>query len=119
MPLPKTITITEARNNIFELAKQAQRPGAYFTLTENGRPKIVIMSANEFESWAETLEVIKDFPNLKKDIAEAESDLKKGLCITLDEYLINEGLVVANTGKKKYGVHSGVAKKNTKRYRKN
>lgn len=40
----------------------------YYTLTDKGRPKAVVMSAEEFESWAETLEVMRDFPNLDKDI---------------------------------------------------
>ena len=36
------------------------------------------MSAEEFESWQETLEVSRIFPNLKEDVAAAERDIASG-----------------------------------------
>ena len=119
MSFPKILSITEARNNIFELAEQVQRPGAYFTLTEKGRAKAVLMSADEFDSWAETLEVIKDFPNLKEDIKTARAEYKRGDYITLDELLTKAEFVVADKSKNKYGIPGRSAKKGTKRSRKN
>jgi len=86
MSVKNTITITEARKNIFKIAEDVQIPSQYYFLTEKGRPKAVLMSAEEFESWAETLEVMIDFPNLKNDIAVAEEDYKKGDYKTLDDY---------------------------------
>lgn len=71
-----TISISEARKHIFELANEVQAPGTYFTLTEKGRPRVVVMSAEEFESWQETLEVMQDFPNLKKEVKEVERAFK-------------------------------------------
>lgn len=92
-----TISISEARKRIFDIANEVQRPGTVYMLTENGRPKAVVMSAEEFESWAETLEVMKDFPDLKKDIVEAERDYKSGAYkkyTTLNEILAREGLIL-------------------------
>lgn len=71
-----TISISEARKKIFEIANEVQSPNNIYTLTEKGVPKAVLMSADEFESWMETLEVIKDFPDLENDIKEFEKDLK-------------------------------------------
>ncbi len=88
MNTKNTITITEARKNIFKIAEDVQNPSQYYFLTEKGRPKAVVMSAEEFESWAETLEVISDFPNLKNDIKSAEKDYKDGNYKTLDDYKI-------------------------------
>ena len=86
---PKTtLSISEARKNIFKLAEEVQKPDTFYTLTENGQPKVVMMSAEEFESWMETMEVMWEFPDLKKDIEEAEIDFKNGNYknyITLDE----------------------------------
>lgn len=73
-----TIPISEARKNIFKIAEKVQKPGVYFTFTENGKPKGVIMSAEEFESWTETMEVMQQFPNLDKDIAEADKAIRTG-----------------------------------------
>lgn len=76
MNTKNTISISEARKNIFEIANDVQSPSNIYTLTENGRPKVVLMSADEFESWKETLEVTSDFPNLKQDIKKFEKDFK-------------------------------------------
>ncbi len=83
--MKRTISISEARKKIFKIAEEVQKPNNYYTLTERGRPKAVIMSAEEFESWRETIEVMKEFPNLKKEIKKVEKEIKRGEYITLDE----------------------------------
>ena len=72
-----TISISEARKQFFSIAEQVQRPNVYYTLTDKGRPKAVVMSAEEFESWVETVEVMRDFPDLKLTIAETRRDIKQ------------------------------------------
>lgn len=102
-----TLPISEARKRIFDIAKEVQKPSNYYTLTEKGRPKIVIMSAEEFESWQETLEVIREFPDLKKDVEEADEAIKNGEYknwITLEDLLAKEGFQVADKSRKKYGI---------------
>jgi|SRR3989344_7753704 len=73
-----TIPISEARRRIFDITKDVQTPSRYYTLTENGRPKAVIMSADDFESWAETVEVLHEVPTLDKEIAAAKKDIRTG-----------------------------------------
>ena len=98
----KTILpVSEARKDIFNIMKKVQRPNTYYTLTEKGRPKAVVMSAEEFESLQETIEVARDFPNLEKDIKEAKRDYKKGNYITLQDLLAKEGYVLKESKKKK------------------
>lgn len=53
------------------------------------------------ESWQETLEVMKDFPNLKEDIRHGEEEYKKGLTVTLEELLAKEGRVLPHQVNKK------------------
>jgi len=104
-----TLTITEARKNIFDVAKKVQKSGIHYTLTDKGRPKVVIMSAEEFESWQETLEVMRDFPNLDKEITEVDKAVKSGgykKWATLDELK-----------SKKHGVHSLHKTKSSKKYK--
>jgi antitoxin YefM len=119
MSAKTTIPISEARRKIFDIAKEVQKPGVYYFLTEKGRSRAVMMSAEEFESWVETLEVMKDFPNLAKDIKEARAEYRKGDYVTLDELLVKEGYVLADKNKKKYGVLRNRAKKSPKRTKKN
>lgn len=112
-----TIPISEARTKIFKIVNEIQKTGSYYTITEKGRPKAVIMSAEEFESWQETLEVQKMFPNLEKDIKQAREDYKKGNYVTLEEILKQEGYILADKGKRKYEVSNRSAKKNKKKAR--
>lgn len=54
------MTATEARQNFFRLLETAVRPGMAVTITHDGHPKVVVMSADEFEGWQETLEIMAD-----------------------------------------------------------
>jgi prevent-host-death family protein len=109
-----TLSISEARKNIFDIAREVQKPSTYYTLTENGRPKAVMMSAEEFESWAETLNIIAEFPGLKRNIKQAEKEYRSGDYITLDELLEKEGYIVKG---KKHEVPARNTKKSSKRNR--
>ena len=84
------ISISEARKNIFKIARDVQKPDNYYILTENGRAKAVIMSAEEFEAWQETVEIMAD-PGLMKEINEAEKDFKAGKFRDLEE-LMNQNV---------------------------
>lgn len=120
MDIKTTISITEARNRIFEIAEEVQKPATYYTITENGKPKAVIMSAEEFESWAETLEVMQEFPDIKKDIEETDSAIKTGeykKWASLDDIMVKYGYVLADKGKNKYNVGNKIQKKSAKRAR--
>lgn len=90
MNIKTTIPISEARKKIFQIAEAVQQPDTFYTLTEHGRPKAVILSAEEFESWTETLEVISEIPNLAQDIKTAHDDYAQGKFITLEELIKKE-----------------------------
>jgi prevent-host-death family protein len=118
MSLKTTLSITEARKKIFRIADEVQKPGTIYTLTGNGRAKAVILSAEEFESWQETIEVMNQFPNLSKDIEEAEKDLRDGKTVPLEDVLEEHGYVLADEGKSNY-VPRRASKKSKKGSRKN
>ena len=115
MKADRTIPITEARKRIFEIVEEVQKPDIHYTLTENGRPKAVILSVEEFESLWETIETLEEIPDLAKDIAEYERDKKTGadrLYPTLEQILEKEGFVVADKARESYGVpHKAQAKR--------
>ena len=95
MDTKTTLPISEARKKIFKIAEKVQKPATYYTLTEKGRPKVVVLSADEFESWQETLEVMRIFPKLGKDVKRAEKQYKKGDYLTLEKVLSKEGFVLS------------------------
>lgn len=114
-----SLSITEARGRIFDLVKKTTS-GAKFFLTDRGRAKAVLMSADEFDSWQETMEITRDFPDLDKDMAEADEAVKTGEYknwATLSDIKKKYGLVIADKSKKKYGVRSQRKTKGSKKDR--
>ena len=102
-----TISISQARSKLFTIAQKVQTPGVYFTFTDKGRPKTVIMSADEYESIIETIEVMRDFPDLDKTIAKVDKDIKSGAYLrypTLDDILAKEGYVPSNKLNAQHGI---------------
>jgi prevent-host-death family protein len=106
-----TISITEGRKRLFDIAHDVQTKGRSYTLTHDGSPQVVLMSADEYESWIETLEVLSDFPNIKKEVAETKSARTSGTWkkwSTLDD-LKHDWKVLApfsTKTKKPYGVRT-------------
>ena len=122
MDIKTILPISEARKKIFKIAEEVQKLNKHYTLMERGRPKAVIMSAEEFESWKETLEVMREFPDLDKDIAEVNRAVKSGEYknwTTLDRLLKGYGYVLADRGKNKYDVSIKNRAKGKKAARKN
>lgn len=120
MDTKTTISITEARKRIFDIAEEVQKPGKAYTLTSGGKPKAVIMSAEEYESMIETMEVNRIFPDLDKDVAETEEAFRTGeykKWPTLEDLERDWGFAVADKSKKKYGVHSANTTKSKKKSR--
>lgn len=79
-----TLSLTEARKRIFDIAEDVQRPGKYYTFTENGSPKAVLMSAEQFDSLMEDLELASD-PEFAKRMAAVEKELKNGDYVSWEE----------------------------------
>lgn len=120
MKTSTTISISEARKKIFDIADEIQQPDVYYTLTENGRPKAVMLSADDFESLLETLEVIKDFPDIDKVIAQTEREIRSGSYkkyVTIEELLAREGFVPAKQAKTAYAVRGKVKFRSRKKFK--
>ncbi|MEK9175724.1 MAG: type II toxin-antitoxin system Phd/YefM family antitoxin [Patescibacteria group bacterium] len=96
-----TVPISEARKNIFKIAEDVQKPDTYYTLTEKGRAKMVVMSADEFDSWQETLEIMAN-PHLMKEIRSAHTDFEKGRYIAFfKDFLAKEKNVSSSSHKRR------------------
>lgn len=102
MDAKTTLPISEARRKIFAIAKAVQRPGTHYTLTAKGRPKAVMISAEEFESLIETIEAYQQFPNLDRDFRQARQELRRGQTIPLEVILEEERQRLAAGRNEKY-----------------
>jgi prevent-host-death family protein len=76
--MTKTLTITEARSQLLELAEQLNRPPATgaVTVTKRGKPVLVVLPHEFYESLVETLEILGDASLtdvLRRSLREAET----------------------------------------------
>lgn len=101
--LSSIIPASDARASLFDIIKKIQQPETRFILTIDGRPKAVMISADEWESIMATLDIATD-PKMVKAIKRGEKDIKEGKYYTLDEVLSEEGLQVIRDKSTKYKV---------------
>jgi antitoxin YefM len=76
--MPKTLTITEARSQLLELAERLNRPPATeaVTVTKRGKPVLAVLPHEFYESLVETLEILGDealMQSLRQSLKEARS----------------------------------------------
>lgn len=80
----RTLPITKAREDLTTLVDKASRLLDEYIITVNGKPAAVLMSAQEYESWKETNEILAD-PGLVKAIRKGEKEIKEGKGIPWEE----------------------------------
>lgn len=68
---------TEVRDKLREIVDDVVATGDTYTITRHGRPMAVIVSAEEWDSLIETLNILSD-SNAMAAIEEGESDLRLG-----------------------------------------
>lgn len=84
----KTVPLSEAKSRLSGLVEQVRSLEEQVVITRNGRPAAVLVSAEEFARWMETIEVRADAA-LMKEIRAGLRALKtrKARLYTLEELL--------------------------------
>lgn len=85
----ETTSLSDLKSHLSEFADRAEREHEQFTITRNGRPAVVLISADEWESLQETLFWLSQ-PGIHEDLAEAEADIAAGR--TFDESQVRRSL---------------------------
>jgi len=73
----KTVAFSEARKDLSNIVDEVSSSHEHVVITKQGRPRAVVMSADEFESWQETLEILSD-PKAMRAIRAGLRDIKAG-----------------------------------------
>ena len=73
----KTLPLSEAKTKLSSLVDEVRDRDEEVTITRNGRPVAVIVSADEFESWKETVSIRADAA-LSEEIRQGLAALKEG-----------------------------------------
>ncbi len=95
-----TIAISNARNNLPKLVDEVGDCMKRFIISVSGKPKAVLISAEELESLEETAEILSDletYKSIMKGYKQAKT--KKG--ILLNNFLVNEKGVPYRTSAKR------------------
>jgi prevent-host-death family protein len=79
-----TIPLSDARARLSELVDEAIRTHERVEITRNGRRAAVLMSADDFDSLQETLDILAD-PEAMREIEEGRRDVREGRVYTLEE----------------------------------
>jgi len=91
----QTLSITKAREELTTLVNKAKTKLDEFVITVNGAPAAVLISAEEYESWKETNEIMAD-PLLMRAIEQGEKDIENGKMYDWEEIKKEFNLNVQN-----------------------
>ena len=76
------MSISDARANLPDLVTKVSDTLGRITITVNGQPKAILVSAEELESLEETAEVLA-IPGAKKSMKQGLREAKKGQGVPL------------------------------------
>jgi len=103
----KYLSITEARKKLFQIAQEVQKPDIHYALTIEGRPELVLMSFEEYDSLLETIDFLSE-PGALQDLKTAEEEIEKGEVYDWDmvkreiEFAKKGAMIAADAPKEKY-----------------
>lgn len=72
-----TITLKELRPGLPKVVENIDEKWERYIVTKHGKPSIVMLSVEDYESLMETLDILAD-PKVVKSLKRGEEDLCKG-----------------------------------------
>jgi antitoxin YefM len=82
--MAKIVPFSEARANLTELLDDVVDKQEHVLITRNGRPSAVVLSAAEYESLEETLDILQD-KDLVEALRKSEDDVRAARLTSLDD----------------------------------
>ncbi len=87
----ETTSLSDLKSHLSEYAERAEREHEQFTITRNGRPAVVMVSADEWESLQETL-FWQSQPGISQDVAASRGEYEAGQSVSGEEIRRRYGL---------------------------
>ena len=75
--MTRTITLKDLRPELPKVVENVDKKWERYIVTRHGKPSVVILSVEDYESLMETLDILAD-PNAVKNLKKGEEDLRKG-----------------------------------------
>lgn len=70
-------TVTEAKAHFLELVRAAEGRADRFVITRAGKPAAILMNADEYEGWLETLALASN-RRVRAELHESIQELRRG-----------------------------------------
>ena len=80
----KIIPVTQVKKELLEIVKEMAEEDITVTVTKNGVPVSVLMSADRYESLLETIEILAD-QSVVKALARSSKEFQAGSVMTHEE----------------------------------
>jgi antitoxin YefM len=81
-----TVPVTEAKQRFTEIVKGVEECFDRYLVTKNGKDAAIVMSAQEYESLLETIDVLASKKEMRA-LVEATEQSRGGETVSLDDYL--------------------------------
>ncbi len=72
-----TITLKELRPGLPKVVEAIDKKWERYIITKRGKPSVVMLSVEDYESLMETLDILTD-PSAVKNLKQGEKDMRKG-----------------------------------------
>ncbi len=82
--MSRVLSLSEAKARLSRLVADCEKDEEELVITRNGRPAAVLLSAEEYEGWRETREIMRN-RSLMKEIRQGLRQLEKGKRFTFEE----------------------------------
>lgn len=89
--MAKVVPFSDARAHLTELLDEVERVHEHLVITRSGRPAVVVMAQDEYESLIETLEVLADEEAIE-DLRQSDEDVKAGRVSNWEDVKRDPGL---------------------------
>ncbi len=84
MPVGDTLSFSEVKAHLSELADRVENQHDRILVTRNGRPSFVIMSPDDLESLEETIDILGD-DELMDSLRKSQLEAAEGELLPLDD----------------------------------
>jgi prevent-host-death family protein len=82
--MARVLSLSEAKAHLSRLVADCENDEEELVITRNGRPAAVLIGAEEYESWRETREIMRNRA-LMKEIRQGLRQIEKGRRFTFEE----------------------------------
>lgn len=92
-PIPTTLSVSDARANLYDMMDEVQKYLRKFVITHHGKPQAVLMPVEDLESWDETTEILSN-KKLMADLRQSEKDFKAGRYTPIEDVMKELGITI-------------------------